>query len=143
MSAISNTFNIIVFFKLLADAKIAKISSAEHLNRQRRNRRMLFQSCCQDCIAAIDTFNTTYAWRFYSSLWFKFLVCAYSRVLARTLEGVVMVTINETIRDSIHKRIFNGAKKRNSSTPAGSITIMSHSKTIIAANRFQNLRLNH
>ena len=102
MSFISNTFNVIVFLKLVSDAvsslfrftgnvikfqKTAKVSSVQHLNRQRRNRRMLFQSVCQDLIIAVDTFNTTYAWSFYPALWFQFLVCSYSRILARTLEG--------------------------------------------------------
>lgn len=48
---------------------------------------MLFQSVCQDLIIAIDTFNSTYSWNFHSAIWYQFLVCGYSRILARTLEG--------------------------------------------------------
>ncbi|CAI2346779.1 unnamed protein product [Caenorhabditis sp. 36 PRJEB53466] len=121
MSFISNTFNVIVFLKLVTDAKKIKISSMEHLNRRRRNRRMLFQSCCQDFIIAVDTFNTTYAWSFYPAVWFQFLVGAYSRILAKALEGLVMVLINESIRDAIRLKIY-GRKtlKRINSTPASS-----------------------
>ncbi|EGT56258.1 hypothetical protein CAEBREN_14687 [Caenorhabditis brenneri] len=144
MSFISNTFNVIVFLKLVSDAKTAKISSIQHLNRQRRNRRMLFQSVCQDLIIAIDTFNTTYAWSFYSALWYQFIVCAYSRVLARTLEGLVMVLINEAIREAIRIKVFGKQNQKSSSeTPASSSMLATHSKNIMASNRLFSIRVNN
>ncbi|UMM18882.1 hypothetical protein L5515_014745 [Caenorhabditis briggsae] len=103
---------------------------------------MLFQSACQDLIIAIDTFNTTYAWSFYSALCFQFLVCAYSRILARTLEGLVMVLINESIREAIRIKVFRKSKqKKSSETPASSLA--THSKNIVASNRLFSVRINH
>ncbi|KAF1766071.1 hypothetical protein GCK72_006027 [Caenorhabditis remanei] len=130
-------------YKYSPNRKTAKVSSVQSLNRQRRNRRMLFQSVCQDLIIAVDTFNTTYAWSFYPALWFQFLVCSYSRILARTLEGLVMILINESIREAIQTKVFMKTKQTNiSETPATS-TLASYSKNIVASNRLFSVRINH
>ncbi|ULU06964.1 hypothetical protein L3Y34_018626 [Caenorhabditis briggsae] len=55
---------------------------------------------------------------------------------------LVMVLINESIREAIRIKVFRKSKqKKSSETPASSLA--THSKNIVASNRLFSVRINH
>uniref|UniRef100_A0A1I7U1I7 7TM_GPCR_Srx domain-containing protein n=1 Tax=Caenorhabditis tropicalis TaxID=1561998 RepID=A0A1I7U1I7_9PELO len=81
------------------------VSTAQLLQRHRKNRRMIIQALVQSFLIIVDSLNSTVTYGMFPTLFFQFLTLSFSMVFLRTVEGFVVFSINNTVNSEVKKML--------------------------------------
>ncbi|CCW45997.1 7TM GPCR serpentine receptor class x (Srx) domain-containing protein [Caenorhabditis elegans] len=104
---------ILLFLKLIADSQSLAMTDSQSSTRRLQHQKNLLQTLVQNGLILVDTLNTTVTYQVFSLLFFQFITLAFSMVFIRTVEGFIMIAMNERINKGA--KLLIGMKSAESS----------------------------